>query len=368
MESSLKALTPGIAYVNFAFPGFPFLNKNKKLLISDVPDEFEVSASIVTASTSILPRKNYRVRKQELSEYIDRIKPGYISGRDFVSIADALVSILLKEGYGTAANSFRFRQDEFGGNNLYLWQLGKNYEYIYGWGGTYDQDSYTKTWVAVLNSRVFANGLDTIEVKPQDVLCFRHVTNIRDDWSLIQLVPDKQATIPRENIGFTVKQLSVTRNQNNEFSVSGPFLLPDAKVLVNSNPVLQNNSLLVSDYSGEFSLQFNSGGRYYVGIDNSSSEAAEINVINALGDQDLIYNSIEVFPNPFIDDIHLVPGGFNIRQINLYTIEGKLIIKTMYNNEDSFSFNPGTLQEGVYIIEIWLDDRKITKKIIKSGN
>ena len=360
---TLKALNPGIAYINFHIAG---LSKSQKIEINDITKEFEVSVSMNIENDGIIPRKIFSVSRQDLKKYIDRMDEGFVAGRNFVSIADVLVSVLLKEGYDTGPNTFSFRQDEKANHQLYLWQFGMNYEFTYGWGGTENIDSYAKCWIAVLNEKVFANAWDTIQVQPNDIISFRHVNDIRNGWKQIQLVAEKQVTLPGEELRFTVRQLVVSYNQKNDISLSGPFLLPDAKVLVNESYVLNNNSPLVSDYTGEFKLKFNSGGNYNVRIDNESSEETLINVGFPLNNNEPEINSPVIFPNPCIDEIH-VTGISGIKYIKIITLEGRVIRNYIIpEGEGNINIDLSNVEAGVYIMEIGTGDRRFNKMIIKN--
>ena len=361
----LKATGSGIAEISFNVPGFSALNRIQKLIINNNISHFEVSVSFITDNSTVLPAKDYTVSKQDLSAFIDRMQAGFIPGRNFISIADVLVSVLSSEGYGSGPNTFLFRQDEFGDNKLYLWKFGKNYEYTYGWGGTSINDTYAKAWIAIVNNSAFANGLDTIEVFPGDIICFRHVKDIRNEWSHVQVVPDRKLSQPGEDIGFIVRKLVIAPNQQNILSVSGS-LLPDAKVLVNMNPVFQNNIPLLSAFNGEFSLNFPQSGRYFVGVDKAFSETSEINVSDVIGGRDILYNSVEVFPNPFFDEIRLKTDDLSIEYIRLYSIDGKLIMnKNILVGKTEHTIESGNLPKGIYVLQLGTNDKVITKKIIK---
>ena len=364
---TLKALVQGTSGLQFTFKNYPALNKNKTFVIHEYAHEYEVSVSLTKEGTTIIPRKNYSVKKQEIADYSDRLQ-GEIKAGDFVSLADVFVSVMLKEGFGTGGNTFLFRND-LKENKLYLWKLGVNYEYTYGWGGSDTTALFSKAWTALLNNKIFINAWDTVAVSPDDIVCFRHVNDLRNEWRHILVFADKQSADPGVEIGFTVKQLIVNPDKDNNFPVSGPYLLPDAKVLVNMNPVLNDNLPLLSSFTGEFAMTFQKNGRFFVGIDNVASEIAEIIVGNPLGNDDTEkkVQNIEVYPNPFTDEIHVKAGSSSFKQYRLYSADGKIIMdNNILSKEKELVIFVKDLKRGVYILQILLDEGVFATKIIRN--
>lgn len=361
-----RALNPGTTGVDFTFSAYPRLNKHLEFIVNEDIIPFGVSVSIMKDSSCVLPRRNYSVDKQDISAFIDRKETGFEPGRNYISIADVLASVLLEEGFNSKGNKFSFRQDGMGDHKLYLWQFGMNYEYTYGWGGTDFEDAYAKAWVAIVNNEIFVNGWDTIEVHPGDIISFRHIEDIRKPWTHIQLLPEKNISQPGERIEFLVRQLQFTKYSERTFSISGPFILPDARVLINKKPVINDTSVLYSDFSGEFTLQFSDGGEYIVGIDNDYSESAEIKVNYALADDNFKDNQFKIYPNPCSDWIYINDLNPGFHTIRIFSAEGTLLhSENIKNEENSIMIEMNCFQKGILFIEISGNNRRIVNKIIR---
>jgi len=241
-----------------------------------------------------------------------------------------------------------------------------NYEYTYGWGGTDISDTYCRSWVALVNNNISVNGWDTIEVHPGDIVSFRHVDDIRTPWEQVQLIPFKTTSEPGEKIGFTIRKILITKYSGRAFSISGPFVLPDARVLVNEREVMNDNSILLSDFAGEFSLQFNNGGKYFVEIDHSFSESAEINVNYPLLDPVNMNIPLKIFPNPGSDRIYINGEYSDLNSVRIFSTDGKLMhCDVILNGESDLVIDINSLEKGYYILEIRSGDKVSVNKFIK---
>ena len=79
-------------------------------------------------------------------------------------------------------------------------------------------------------------------------------------------------------------------------------------------------------------------------------------------------NSFNVFPNPCQDYliVEKQKDFQEIKEVNIYNIDGKLIKKyfTKYNNNKSIKLNTNNIQSGLYVLEILSEEKREVVKII----
>ena len=79
-----------------------------------------------------------------------------------------------------------------------------------------------------------------------------------------------------------------------------------------------------------------------------------------------INNTIKLYPNPVIEDLHFDLGNKSNALVNIYDSTGKKILKEQLNNKSS-TINLNYLQNGIYLIQLQFEDQKSIKtfKILK---
>jgi len=77
-------------------------------------------------------------------------------------------------------------------------------------------------------------------------------------------------------------------------------------------------------------------------------------------------NYINIYPNPFYDEININSSLKPIQIIRLYNVLGILIIEEPYTSSGC-KINTSLLNEGVYIIEIMIDNKPYRVKLIKQA-
>jgi len=75
-------------------------------------------------------------------------------------------------------------------------------------------------------------------------------------------------------------------------------------------------------------------------------------------------SNLSVYPNPVTSQLS-VQSDKPIREIELYSLEGKLLSKKMNINSMDFNFEVKNLTPGIYILRSILDSEIITRKIVK---
>ncbi len=114
-----------------------------------------------------------------------------------------------------------------------------------------------------------------------------------------------------------------------------------------------NNSLIVTGMP----IDLNGNNR----IVNSIVDMGAYEYDSALGTEEFaIKNEFKIYPNPFQDYI-IIDSNNSIREINVFTIDGKKIINTKKTE-----LYLGNLNSGLYIVKITFDDATVAvKKIVK---
>lgn len=86
--------------------------------------------------------------------------------------------------------------------------------------------------------------------------------------------------------------------------------------------------------------------------------------ITTLNNEDFTINNITLFPNPTENEL-IITNEKNINQIEIYNVIGQLKLKKEnFSNECKLDLS--FLSEGTYLLKLYIDDKVVTKKIIKN--
>lgn len=178
---------------------------------------------------------------------------------------------------------------------------------------------------------------------------------------------------------YPVKMLANEKVEIKYFAQMGSANASPAtlKVSVATSPVkesitqeLSSNSISGNTYV-EYTSEFTATaeGVYYFGFGNVTAPVAEngalridnvrFNKIN-LSVSDVSKNQIKIFPNPVKDQL-TVQSSEKILKVEVYTIDGKLLVTTLNTDKIDFSQNP----KGLYLIKIYTKSGVENQKVIK---
>jgi hypothetical protein len=90
---------------------------------------------------------------------------------------------------------------------------------------------------------------------------------------------------------------------------------------------------------------------------------------NAVHSIDFNQHAIEVFPNPTTEQLQILFKNELINKkamLNLYDIMGRKIASNKIQTVSNYTYHLGTLSNGIYFLEIEIDNQKIIKKILKN--
>ena len=352
----------GKSMISLFYPAFPGLTGEITIDVTEKLNPIRVRFSLSNQNKTIIPGQTFIVEKADILSVTNRFQEGFNPDKSFITLADAIACILKNQGFGENGKSLAFRQDEFGGSGLYVWQIGYDWIYEYGWGGLQKDDTYAKTWFAIVNTRVFASGFDTIEIFDGDRISIQYIQDNRQLWRHTRIIPEKDEISINETIRFLTEQLDIYPSQSNGFSVSGPFPKVNGEVNVDQS-VLNSESDHFTSSSGEFNLNFQKGGLHEVAVDQS--ETVVINVKFPLSDKSA-ENNISFYPNPCTDELHISNSAYESVKIRIFSMDGSLKMQDEILGESSINtIKIGDLAQGMYVIEMTCDRWSIRQKLCK---
>jgi hypothetical protein len=357
----INAKAKGTSLISFNFPDYPQLTGTFEIQVLRKIEPIEVTFSLSNEEKTILPRMSYKAGKADFLSLTKRYQKNFQTDKPYITLADVITSVLKSEGFSNEGKSIEFRQDEFGGDGLYVWQIGFDWEYRYGWGGSIKDATYAKTWVAIVNNNIFVSGFDTIEIFNNDRISLRHIEDIRDSWSFIRIIPEKKEIAIGETINFRAEQIDVFPDDNNDFMVSGPFPVVNASVIVDQS-VIYNESDLFTSYSGEFRLSFNRSGNYEVAVEKSESVVVEVLFPLSIPESE----HFSFYPNPSNNSVTINNSSGEITAIKIFSMDGSLKLNMQTGcGFSSMDLNLSNLEKGVYILELISNGKSIKQKLCK---
>ena len=153
-----------------------------------------------------------------------------------------------------------------------------------------------------------------------------------------------------------------------------PFDLDDLLELVNGTTVNLDNINYIKlidvvgtinpTYATHDSLDNIVNDPYPTNFISGGFDLDGIGIINSVtvGVSDNTIQTINIFPNPSSDILHISSNNLKINKIRIYSMDGKLLFTTKYKE----SINIGQLQKGLYHIQLLTDSSLIFKKFLKN--
>jgi hypothetical protein len=108
------------------------------------------------------------------------------------------------------------------------------------------------------------------------------------------------------------------------------------------------------------------GGSFTSYNSDNRNRIARINGDNIVSIETLLQNETIIFPNPFYDNITLeLNQNIQTLEINIYSIDGKLVYRNTSINSDKITINTEMLNEGIYVLNVICPEENLTFKVIK---
>ena len=132
------------------------------------------------------------------------------------------------------------------------------------------------------------------------------------------------------------------------------------EIFLSNNYELNEVEFDINQYYDSYKLQLlcgNETGYYY--FDSFDVTITDIN----MSVQDNSNQNFKIFPNPTNGLINLSSQSLSMISFDVFTIEGKL--KKSYKNHSTENIDFSYLENGVYFIRFYLNNKVVIRKIIK---
>jgi plastocyanin len=361
---TLTGLKPGNFVISFGLSSNSEINYDFNVQIVLIPDPVKVSFSMQLENTSLIERSWFTIEKQNSKLFIERGEDHseFLSDPD-INLCDVITQVLLNNGYSGEGNSFQYRIDEHSNGKLYFWQLGTNWEFHYGWGGT-TETSFQSSWVACINDSVYFNDFNKLVIHEGDIINLSLVEDITHDWDELVLLPEKQEIEPGEEIQFEVQKYLYHPLRNQTIVSEANSSLEQNELFINGIPSGKLGQLFSED-GHSFSLYFEKDGVYHISVEGY--EEYSLNIFSGttgIIDKKIDQAEVTVYPNPCTEKIFV---SANLRipcHVKLLNMQAKVLIeRDMKVPKEELDISH--LAPGVYLIEIKNEEMACRQIIIK---
>ncbi len=348
-QADLLARSPGQTVLTIKLPGTALVAA-VAIRVIDNTGPVNVSISVKLEDRNLIPRKTFKVNKQDIGSRMQ--DPGDGSTAEmpaFVSLADALAVAFLSNGYTGGEKAFLFRKDAYSGHSLYLWQVGDDWEYHYGWGGCLDSGPYRQCWAAVVNDTVYFSGFDQVPLENGDVISVCHVTDILDSWENLSLSTGSQAVDPGEAVSLRYSLNTFSIDPSGHLNTRHLQLPGSARLFSNDLPLGMIDELREGD-GDSLAVRFDLNGRYDLRVEGFPGEVIRVDagITSSLPSREMP-GDIRVYPNPFLD---FVTVSFDGGSVMLTDLSGRIIFRGHQEGEWPFDHRYPGLNPGAYILVI----------------
>jgi hypothetical protein len=179
-KSYIKGLTEGGCLLEARLKNRPELKSSVTVNVLSESLQKEIFLTVNDENSILMPLNKVEVKNFNLNPFVDHCQGDYdINTIQGITVAHVLAQSFINMGF---TNDFRFRDDERGGNSLYIWKVPKgdpsNVEYIYGYGGSTESAALSKSWVVLLNGERIVTGFDHYQMRNGDELILYHVSEL----------------------------------------------------------------------------------------------------------------------------------------------------------------------------------------------
>ncbi len=362
-ELVIEGLREGSSFIDISPSGYENLAERLNVHVYNPVPEISCFLAVRNNEQVLLSRREIFTSNIDFSERIDRKPDDYIFPSGFVSLASVISKGLNSGGYNISGNDFRFRIDDKSDGELYLWQLIKDWEYTYGWGGSSGGGIYSRCWAATVNGNVFINGFDKIPVSNDDVVSLNYVENINTGFSEVVLKEDMEYEASELNRRFLALQYHYQNDGKGGF-IPSHIPLNGEKILVLRSDGSEFARLYTGS-DGSFSVEFESSGIYRIFPENYPGEELVINTGTTGRRPEKDQGDILIFPNPFTDVLYIRmkdPGSYSFL---ITDVSGRTIVQKRIINKNLKVIEMSDLTPGIYILSICYQNTTSNYRIIK---
>lgn len=323
----------------------------------------KVFIAVKTSEKTLIPRQSFVVKQTDLTPFVDKNQKKYgITEESFVSLAHAVYTVFDKP---ETKNSWAFKDDSEGNNSLYLWKVPEIDEgsvlNIFGYGGSRNAVFNKKTWIVIHNNNHYANGFENIKLNNNDEILIYHIPDNSIEWSITQLITGNDSSKLSNSINAECRIVNCFMNEQKDVLVKTIVGIINQNVTLKLlvSPFTEKN--LKTDELGKISFSIDKLGEYEIisGIDKAKLFVGNLTNLGGLNNQSL---KVEIRPNPAKYHIE-INSHSNIEIINIYDLNGKLMLKTNKNFE---SIDISNLNSGIYIVEVKAGEQIYRQKLVKT--
>jgi len=359
-EYLLKGILEGTGSIKFSLRDEEEVYLIKDFEVINDPDPVRVSFAMQTDNGVEVERKWLSVAKQNILAYVERGGEN-LQSLPKINLADVISQVLSENGYKSSSSNFLFRSDEHSGDKLYLWQLSKNWEYIYGWGGSLEE-GYEHCWVATINGDVYLNDFDRIPVSENDTISLS-LKDVSKTWYEWVVIPEKTQCSVDEDIRFYFCLLENQIIDNQVVTNISTSEILDNQLLINDVYSGSLNDYLISGESPAFQLQFNETGVYHIALAGYENYGFNMYCGVSGNRSEDNFSKFQMYPNPFNERLFLRFEDAKNRNIQITDIYGKTIIQKRVFESEAELLIP-SLPQGIYLLMVEEENQRGSQKII----
>ena len=269
-------------------------------------------------------------------------------------------------------------------NNLTDWINGNgrilvanNLCYWNGFSGVHSNDGYRIDFInntcylnSYTNSITYSGQIQkgqNIGISAQssnDIKMINNISVVDADWGGFALSAGNTSNLKVNNnliFGYngTISQDSDVKNVDENTLKTNPLFVnaPDHLLETQFNFNLKNNSPAI----GIALTSFAPSDDFFGKIRDSNPDLGAIEYSSNLATEDLNVENINIYPNPFIDEITINITGKNIKNISIFNVLGQKQSFIPLTKENKITIDLSHLKKGIYVLKIENSSKKFIK-------
>ena len=125
---------------------------------------------------------------------------------------------------------------------------------------------------------------------------------------------------------------------------------------------------IMSETAASYSPMVNGSYAVIVGNPSGCIDTSNCAVVNTIGFNELsLKASLQVYPNPAVNDIHIVSNGNEIISYAVIDITGRVVLtKSIENKATELNVSLETINQGAYMLEVQTAEGKVYKSFVKN--
>ena len=354
-QAYLLALNEGQAWLRFQAKEKPEIRDSVQITVLPESKAKKVFVSVKTSGKPLVPRQSLTVGLSGLNELVDGRKGDYsLQAVPKITAAHAVAEIFKQM---QTSGDFRFRDDERGNGQLYIWKVPENdggsTVLHYGYGGSRESEAFRKTWIVKINQQNIVTGLDKKEISNGDELLVYQIADNSAQWQTTQLTASNDSLKKNEPVEIQRMQFSCSMTADRQVLVASSEVMAGVSIRVEGGETKQ------TDEFGKASFSFAQSGDFMAvsGIDK-----LKLHVQGTTGARNPKQPQLTVFPNPATNYIR-VQSAFQEGRIHLFDLSGRSVLQQEYQNGALVDIS--FLNPGIYFLRLVSGENVFQQKIIK---